>query len=75
MPPRRRRPAKPAAGREEAQASPVPKEALRDHAGRWVALKNGRVVAAADNAKDLLAHPDVDAEATPFFVPHRDELF
>jgi hypothetical protein len=53
----------------------VPKEALTEHAGRWVALKGDRVVADADEAKDLLAHPNVDADTTPFYVPDRDELF
>jgi hypothetical protein len=53
----------------------VPSEAFSEHVGRWVAVKDGRVVADAADPKELLARPDVDSDATPFYVPDTDELF
>jgi hypothetical protein len=58
-----------------AQRSPVPEEAFANHVGRWVAVKDGKVVADAANAKELLDRPEVDSDATPFYVPDTEELF
>jgi hypothetical protein len=53
----------------------VPEEAFANHVGRWVAVKDGKVVADAANAKELLDRPEVDSDATPFYVPDTEELF
>jgi hypothetical protein len=53
----------------------VPEEAFADYVGRWVALKDGKVVADAADPKELLSRSDVDSDATPFYVPDTDELF
>lgn len=54
---------------------PVPALAFQRFAGRWVALKRGRVVADAESLKKLEADARVGRSDTRFLVPKKDSKF
>lgn len=50
-------------------------EAFEQYAGKWVAVRDGDVVAAADSLEELRANPDVRREDAVFVVPERSSSF
>jgi len=52
-----------------------PTEAFEEHAGKWVAVRDGDVIAAADSLEELRANPDVRREDAVFVVPDRSSTF
>lgn len=50
-------------------------EAFEQYAGRWVAVRDGDVIAAADSLEELRANPDVSREDAVFVVPERSSSF
>jgi hypothetical protein len=50
-----------------AQTKLEPKENLAPYMGKWVALRNGRVVASGLSAKQLRSHPE--AQPTDAIIP------
>jgi hypothetical protein len=53
---------------ERLQEELNPKEDLSQYEGHWVALREGRVVAVADDPVSLRAHPDVKDDDGILFV-------
>ena len=54
------------------QASLAPKQDLRPYAGKWVALRDGYVVAAAEDSVSLRDDPAVDESDQLLPVPNPD---
>jgi hypothetical protein len=48
---------------------PVPDEAFEKYQNQWVAIRNGKVVAAADDFDQLVAHPAIEREDALYHVP------
>ena len=48
---------------------------LEDYAGKWVAIRDGHVVASADSLEELREDVEVRREDAVFIVPDRDALF
>jgi len=46
-----------------------PTAALEEHAGQWVAVRDGEVIAAADSLQELRANDDVTREDAVYVVP------
>jgi Family of unknown function (DUF5678) len=59
----------------EVSRPPVPQEAFERFPGRWVALRNGEVVADADTEDELRADNRVESTDTYFLVPQADAHF
>jgi hypothetical protein len=57
---------------ERRQHELAPKEDLRPHVGQWVALREGRVVAKADDPADLYRRREVRREDVIAFVEDPD---
>jgi hypothetical protein len=55
--------------------SPISEEALTEYAGKWVALRAGEVVAAADDYDALVAEPGVEQTDAVYLVPPTSALF
>jgi hypothetical protein len=53
----------------EVARSPVPAEAFEKYQNRWVAIRDGEVVAAADDFDELVEHPAVQPEDALYHVP------
>ena len=54
---------------------PISEEALIQNAGKWVALRAGEVVAAADDYDALVARPGVEQTDAVYLVPRTSALF
>lgn len=52
----------------EVARSPLP-EGIEQYAGKWIALRDGQVVASADDFNDLIANPDVLSGDAFYRVP------
>lgn len=50
-------------------------EGLAEYAGRWVAIRDGKVIAAADSLEQLRENPDVRREDTVYVVPEPSSYF
>jgi hypothetical protein len=59
----------------EVARSPVPAEAYKDYPNQWIAIRDGKVVAAADGYDELVAHPAVQADDTLYHVPSSSTYF
>lgn len=55
--------------------SPVSADAFERFAGRWIALRDGEVIADAATLDELAANEEVQASDTRFFVPEPDSSF
>jgi hypothetical protein len=55
--------------------TPLTAEELEAYAGKWVAIRDGAVVAAADSLQELRAHPEVRREDAVYVVPESSTLF
>ena len=55
--------------------APLSPEALKDYSGKWVAVRNGAVIAAALSFEDLKAHADVQDTDAIYHVPSDTSLF
>jgi hypothetical protein len=53
---------------QEIALSPIPAEAYENYRGRWVAIRDRRVVAADDDYDALAANPKVEQEDVLFHV-------
>lgn len=53
----------------EISRSPVPQEAFESFAGRWIALREGEIIADADTREELRRDERVDSKDTLFRVP------
>ncbi len=53
----------------EIARSPVPAEIPSKYAGKWVALRDDEIVAAADDLRDLLADERVRPDDSLYRVP------
>ena len=54
---------------------PISSEDLHAHAGRWVAIRNGEVIAAAEQLADLRADERVDDNDAVYRVPAHPGYF
>lgn len=54
--------------------SPLP-EGIEEYEGKWVALRNGEVIAAADELDDLIANEDVLSSDAFYRVPEAAASF
>lgn len=54
---------------------PISEKALKKYAGKWVALRGGNVIAAADDYETLMAHDKVELTDAIFHVPPTSSLF
>ncbi len=59
----------------EVSQSPVPADAFKRFAGRWIALRDDQVIADADTLADLDDDPTVESSDTRFRVPKPDSHF
>jgi len=59
----------------EISQSPISAELAREYAGRWVALRRGQVVAAADSYEELRADERVTREDALYLVPEPESYF
>jgi hypothetical protein len=48
---------------------------LENYAGKWVAIRDGEVVASADSLEERRENPDVRREDTVYIVPERTSYF
>lgn len=48
---------------------PVPAKVLREHRGKWVALRNGQVVGVAKRLRELMKQPEVRRDDLTYHVP------
>lgn len=55
--------------------APIPEGALEQFAGRWIAVRNGSVIAAADSYDELLADRRVKDDDATYHVPPASSLF
>ena len=58
----------------EVARSPLP-EGVERYAGQWVALRNGEVIAAADDLNDLIGREDVLSSDVFYRVPEAGACF
>lgn len=58
----------------EISRSPLP-EGVEEFAGKWVALRDGEVIASADDFDDLIADPDVMSTDVFYRVPETGACF
>jgi hypothetical protein len=49
--------------------------AFEQYAGKWVAVRDGDVIAVADSLEDLRANPDVTRKDAVFVVPEPSSSF
>jgi hypothetical protein len=54
---------------------PISEKALKKYAEKWVALRGGDVVAAADDYEALMANEKVEPTDAIFHVPSASSLF
>lgn len=54
---------------------PVTAANLAEYAGRWVAVRRGNVVAAADSLSELRENPEVRRDDVVFVVPASGPYF
>jgi hypothetical protein len=55
--------------------SPVPAEAFEKYPDKWIAIRDGKVVAVDDDYDALTAHPDVLQSDTLYHVPSSSTYF
>lgn len=56
--------------------TPLPVEAVEHYAGKWIAIREGRVIAAADELVELVADERVNAhEDVIYHVPETSTYF
>lgn len=55
--------------------TPLPVEAVEHYAGKWIAVRDGEVVAAADEFEELVADERVRDTDTLYRVPEPDTYF
>jgi len=55
--------------------APLPDGALEEYAGKWIAVREGDVVASADSYEKLRAQPNVIDDDATFHVPPATALF
>lgn len=53
----------------------IPVDAFVEYAGKWIAIRDGEVVASADSLAELRANPDVTREDAVFVVPEPSSTF
>lgn len=54
--------------------SPIP-EGIEQYAGKWVVIRAGEVLAAADSFEDLVAIDGLNPDDAIYHVPERDSVF
>lgn len=54
---------------------PVPPEAFSEHPGKWVAIRDRQILAAADSVEELERDDEVEATDTLFLVPEPSTHF
>jgi hypothetical protein len=54
--------------------SPIP-EGIEEYAGKWVVIRAGEVVAAADSFEELVAVEGLHPDDAIYHVPERDSVF
>ena len=54
---------------------PVPAEAFEQHEDKWVAIRDGHVVAAASDLDELVADERVEPKDTLYHVPSSSTRF
>lgn len=57
------------------ERSPLTSEVLDEYAGRWIAIRDGAVVAAADSLPELRDNANVLRSDAVFRVPERSTYF
>ena len=55
--------------------SPLPAEGIEQYAGKWVALRDGEVVAAAEDFNELIENENVRADDAFYRVPEPGACF
>jgi hypothetical protein len=55
--------------------APLPKEALEQYEGKWIAIQAERVVAAAETLEELLKLIDGRRDVAVYRVPESDTFF
>jgi hypothetical protein len=55
--------------------SPIPAQAEAEYRGKWIAIRNGEVVAEAARLEDLVSLPKVQKDDVLYHVPHRSATF
>jgi len=55
--------------------APLPEGALEKYADKWIAVRNGMVVAAADTYDELQADANVTDDDATYYVPSASSLF
>ena len=63
------------AGAVVVAAAPLREEAVEQYTGKWVAIRDGRVVASAETFEELVEKSDVRDEDVLYRVPDRDMYF
>jgi hypothetical protein len=58
-----------------ASQAPISDRGLTEHAGKWVAIRAGEVVAAASDYDGLMADERVESTDAIYHVPAADALF
>jgi hypothetical protein len=57
------------------ERSPLTAAILEEHAAKWIAVRDGDVVAEAETLEDLRANQDVRREDAVYLVPERASYF
>lgn len=53
----------------------LPAAIFEQYAGKWIALRDDRVIAAADSLDELRKNPDVRREDAVYVVPEAQSVF
>ena len=53
----------------------VPTDAFGEYAGKWVAIRGGSVIAAADSLEELRANPKVTRGDAVYVIPEQSSSF
>ena len=53
----------------------IPPAAFDDYPGKWIAVRDGAVVASADSLGELRANPEVTREDAVYVVPEQSTYF
>jgi hypothetical protein len=67
--------ARKSAAQVKVQPSPVPEGLVENYAGRWVAVRDQKVIADAEDLETLKARDEVGEDAMPIFVPDAADPF
>jgi Family of unknown function (DUF5678) len=59
----------------EISRSPLPAGAIEEYAGKWIAVRDGEIVASAENLDELVANEHVRSDDAVYQVPESGSYF